>query len=219
MARLYSLVIFDMDGVLADSSIGHALAYAELWSRLGIAAPPYATLAGRRTVEVVAEVTRALAPSTEKLDEWVRFKQDQARRHLAQVSSLYPDTLPVLDALDNAGLSFAVATGASRMTAELILAHAGGVSRFRSVVTGDDVTLGKPAPETYLKVLAATGQPADAALTVEDSEAGLRSGLDAGTWACSVRTGITARDDRFVGALGDLKGLLRLLGLAASCPG
>jgi HAD superfamily hydrolase (TIGR01509 family) len=215
----YSLIIFDMDGVLADSSPAHAGAFEELWSRLGIEGPSYAALAGRRTAEAITDVTRALAPSEAALREWISFKQAEARRRLAEKSSLFADTIPVLDAIQKAGISCAVATGASRVTTELILAPAGGLSRFCSVIAAEDVNVGKPAPDTYLKVLAETGVPAGQCLVVEDSVAGLRAGLDAGAWVSSVRTGITARHDRFVDSFADLRALLGLLGLEAPCPG
>ena len=63
MAR-FSLIIFDMDGVLADSSPCHARAYQDLWKEIGVEGPRYDSIMGRPTGEVIREVTRDLAPTT-----------------------------------------------------------------------------------------------------------------------------------------------------------
>ena len=78
----FPVVVFDLDGVLADSSACHDLAYRELWARIGVEGPPYPTIAGLRTSDAVARVTEALRPSAESLAAWGRFKQERAREYL-----------------------------------------------------------------------------------------------------------------------------------------
>ena len=74
-----TFLIFDMDGVLVDTSAGHARAYQDLWERCGVTGPPYARIAGRPTREVVEHFTRELAPTPAAIEEWAAFKQQRAR--------------------------------------------------------------------------------------------------------------------------------------------
>ncbi len=216
MSRPYDLILFDMDGVLSDSTPAHARAYDDLWRRLQLVGPPYPAVAGRRTCEVVTEVARDLSPTPAQIAEWVRFKQERARHYLDFLPMLFPDSLLALARVEAAGLAMAVGTGASRATTRLILGEAGGEGRFRAVVTADDVREGKPAPETFVTAARLASAAVGRTLVVEDSEAGLVAGIEAGSWVCSVRTGVQLRHPRFVGAFEDLTGLLRHLGLVAN---
>ena len=207
----FSLIVFDMDGVLTDSSAGHARAFAELWSEIGVSSPPaYAEIMGRPTEPVVREFTSHLNPAEADIDRWVAFKQERARRYLNAMES-FPDALPTVAALHHEGVGLALGTGASRRTADQLLAHAGLAAFFPVVVTGDDVRLGKPAPETFTLAIERSGGKPDSTLVIEDSLAGLAAGLAAGAWAASVRTGEKVKHDRFIGAFPDLAALLPLI--------
>ena len=207
----FSLIVFDMDGVLTDSSAGHARAFDELWAEIGVTIPPaYADIMGRPTEPVVREFTRHLDPEDADIHRWVAFKQDRARRYLS-VMATFPDALPSVAALARAGFGLALGTGASRRTTLQLLAHAGLDAFFPVVVTGDDVRLGKPAPETFTLAIERSGGKPDTSLVIEDSLAGLAAGLAAGAWTASVRTGEKVKHNRFVGAFPDLAALLPVI--------
>lgn len=208
------LIVFDLDGVLVDTTPCHEHAFAELWARIGIRGPDYASIAGRTTAEVVAEVTAPLGPSDAERAGWVRFKQERARTLVAEQSAPFPDSAPTLRDLHRQGRRLALGTGASSATAGLVLRHAGLEGFFPVVVTGDDIHRGKPDPETYRLVLARCGTEAEAALVVEDSEAGIAAGLAAGARVVSVRSGLRDGHPRFLEALPDLAALT---GFLAAC--
>jgi hypothetical protein len=52
---------------------------------------------GRPTGEVIREITRDLAPTTEQVEQWVRFKQERARAYLQKETVTFPDTREVLE--------------------------------------------------------------------------------------------------------------------------
>ena len=207
----FQLVIFDMDGVLTDSSPGHARAYQDLWRRIGIKGPAYDAIRGRPTGEVIAELTSALLPDREQLEEWVRFKQDQARRYLSEEPATFPDTVASLVALQKAGMRLAVGTSASRQTTELLLAQDGILSMLDVLVTSEDVSRGKPAPDTYQLALERTKVPASDALVVEDSVAGLQAAAATGAWTAAVRAQCQFAHPLFLGNYPDLRALLMAL--------
>jgi HAD superfamily hydrolase (TIGR01509 family) len=207
----FSLIVFDMDGVLTDSSGGHARAYDDLWADIGLAhPPPYSQISGRPTEPVVRELTAELHPSEEDIRRWVEFKQVRAREYLGQLA-IFADALPVVSALAGEGFRLALGTSASRVTSRMLLQQA-GLDRFFSVmVTGDDVKKGKPAPDTFAQAIEQSGATPPQSLVIEDSSAGIAAGLAAGAFVASVRTGERASHPRFLGAYDDLAALLPVI--------
>ena len=208
--QAFDLIIFDLDGVLVDSSPAHAAAYEALYQALQVPGRPYADIAGRPTRAVVAELLLGREEAPSSLDRWVAFKQAEARRLIERPGLVFADAPDALDALREAGIAVAVGTSASRQTAHAVLRAAGWSDRFRTVVTADDVSAGKPDPEIYLRVLAATGARPRRTLIVEDSGAGLAAGVAAGAWVVSVRTGEVVATDRFLGSFADLDAVVAL---------
>jgi HAD superfamily hydrolase (TIGR01509 family) len=210
MAR-FSLIIFDMDGVLADSSPCHARAYQDLWKEVGVEGPRYDSIMGRPTGEVIREITRDLAPTTEQEEQWIRFKQERARVYLQKETVTFPDTREVLEKLTASGTAIAVGTSASRETAELLLRQIGVLPLIPVLVTSDDVREGKPAPDTYLEAIRRSGGDPDRTLVVEDSLSGLRAATAAGTWSAAVRNNLGFSGPRFLGNFPDLRSLAAMI--------
>ena len=212
MAADTPLIIFDMDGVLVDSSPCHRLAFDNLWQRLGISGPDYDQIAGRRTIEVVREwIPRddGALPSPATIQAGVAFKQERALRYLRQHMTVFEDTLPVLQAVAEAGHTVGLGTGASRTATELVLQRLGSAASFDHVVTADDVRAGKPAPDVFASIIErASADPAET-LVIEDSAVGISAGIAAGARVASVRSGQQLDHPRFVGAYADLAALRR----------
>lgn len=207
----FPLIVFDMDGVLVDSTGFHAQAYQELWSRLGIPnPPPYSVIAGVRTEEAVRTYTVSLHPSANQIAEWVRFKQGRARA-LLQGLAAFPGVMEALEQLSRRDTRLALGTGASRTTTSLLLGQAGLLGFFPVIVTADDVKQGKPDPATYTRAIELSrGDPATS-LVVEDSHAGLLAGAAAGAATANVRTGERIDDRRFLGTFPDVATLVNTL--------
>lgn len=212
-SQRFRLVIFDMDGVLVDTSPHHARIFENLWQEIGIEGPPYESIAGWPTRDIIAKVTAALSPSPARIDAWTLRKQTLARAAIKTEPIAFDDTLPAVHALVRAGIPLALGTGASRPTAELVLERLGLTEVFSPVITATDVARGKPAPDVYLRSLTVHGVPAEEALVIEDSPSGLAAAAASGAWAASVRTGHTLDTPRWFGAYPDLRTLVQDLGL------
>ncbi|MEO8294946.1 MAG: HAD family phosphatase [Gemmatimonadota bacterium] len=209
--RQFDLIVFDMDGVLTDSTSCHSRAYSDLWSRTGIANPPaYETIAGRATAEVVREYTAGLDPAPAEIRAWTRWKQERAREYL-QKSSAFPDALPALETLSSLGFHLALGTGASAATARMLLNQGGLDVYLPVIVTADDVSRGKPHPETYARAITLSAGTPEKSLVVEDSASGLVAGAAAGAWTASVRSGEQVDDPNFIGIFPDLGSLLTVI--------
>ena len=74
----------------------------------------------------------------------------------------------------------AVATSSPRATAEFLLREADIYELFNALVTGDDVTKGKPAPDIFELAAERLGVPPQHCVVFEDSPAGIRAAAAAG---------------------------------------
>ena len=205
------LVIFDLDGVLVDTSPWHAAAFDELWRQLGVDGPPYATIAGYRTEESIAKFTAALEPSAADIDAWAEQKRRLAREIVAEAPIVFEDTREAIERLRRAGLRLAVGTAASPESARASLARLGAGNVFAPIVTAADVARGKPDPEVYLRAMRDAGVRPDEAVVIEDSRTGLAAAVASGAFTASVRTGEPSESPRFLGAFPDLASLARVL--------
>ena len=212
--RVFDLLIFDMDGVLVNTSPCHRRAYQDLWEKIGIAGPPYEVIVGKTTSEVVDEFTKDLRPSTKQKSEWVEFKQMAARTYLSTDNISYSDSASCLATLAACGIPTALGTSASRYNTDMIVDRLGFADFFGIVVTAEDVTAGKPSPDIFLRAIARSGASPERTLVVEDSAAGLKAAAAAKTYAASVRTGEKIADPKFIGSFSNLNELLLEIGIA-----
>lgn len=183
-------VLFDMDGVLVDSTEVHLQAWATVLDAHGIAAPPggIATLFGRPGREAVAELldrpvddaaTRQVLAELDRLSDGLMAERGDGGLVVPGVRRLVAD-------LAAAGWRMAVATSAKRAPAVQALGEL--AEAFEVMVTADDVARGKPDPEPYLAAAEGLGVAPPASVVVEDAVAGVLAGRRAGARVVAVPT-------------------------------
>ena len=209
----FSLIIFDMDGVLVDTTPCHERAYQELWRKIGIAGPAYRNIAGMKTVEVVSKYTKQLIPSEKSIKEWVLFKQLRAGKYISNELVVYNDSVACLKSIVKLKVKIALATGASRKNCSIILKKLGIGELFSVIITGDDVQKGKPSPEVFLSAMNQVDLVPDKTLIVEDSLSGLQSAISSKAYVASVRSGNKIEAPKFIGKFRDLQEMSLKLGL------
>lgn len=174
-------VIFDMDGVLVASGSAHDASWRAVARRHGIqiSAADFKAAFGRTSRDIVR-----LWWGEGLSDEQVRAIDDEKELIYRElITGMVPLTIGLretLARLGEAGIPLAVATSGPRENAELVLRESRLASAFRVVVTGADVSRGKPAPDCFL--LAAErlrAAPADC-VVVEDAPVGIEAALAAG---------------------------------------
>jgi HAD superfamily hydrolase (TIGR01509 family) len=101
---------------------------------------------------------------------------------LAEGTPLVPGVLDLLDALDAAGIPYAVGSNGSDRKMQVTLGqHPGLLDRFRDrLFSGQTLGAPKPAPDLYLHAARALGQPPAACAVIEDSPTGVRAAAAAG---------------------------------------
>ena len=186
-------IIFDFDGVIADTEPLHFRAFQQVLEGIGLSLSEtdyYADYLGfdDRGCFITALAANGRPTPAETIRSLMEQKAvaylDAVRRHLI--------VLPGVPAfVRQASLQYplAIASGALRPEIELILHTIGLRDCFQQITSAEDVASGKPDPEPFLLTLerlnksdgiAAAPILPDECLVIEDSIPGIRSGKTAG---------------------------------------
>lgn len=225
-------VIFDFDGVLADSEPLHLAAFQQVLGTIGIALTPdeyYARYLGFSDRDAFVHVCRdrGVPLDAARLETLLAVKQEIFPTLVGE-HGLYPGAGELID-LVAASVPVAIASGALRHEIELLLDKGGLSGRVPIIVAAGETPRSKPHPDPYaraVELLRAGGRlphdaPASAIVAIEDSEWGLQSARGAGLRTIGVTTSYPA--DRLPSADLTVSGLAaitlpRLEALAAGQP-
>src|SRR6266404_2044276 len=177
-------VLFDLDGVLVDSTPAVARVWAGWAHEHGFDPDEVVKKAhGRPSITTIRE----LLPNTDHAAE----DREVERREIADTDGVVPlpGAMELLQALPLE--RWAIVTSCTRALAHVRIAAA-GLPKPKHLVTSTDVKNGKPAPEPYLKGAQMLGVPAGECIVIEDAPAGIRAGKAAGARVIALRT--TASD-------------------------
>ncbi|MCY4507541.1 MAG: HAD family phosphatase, partial [Acidobacteria bacterium] len=150
-------VIFDFDGVLADSEPLHLRAYQDVLAERGMtlgAADYYDRYLGFDDDGVFRTVCRdqGLVLDDETLAGLIRVKGERFEALAGQGEALFPGAADCIRRVA-AEAPIAIASGALAPEIETVLAAADLRRHFRAVVASGDTPTSKPAPDPYLRAL------------------------------------------------------------------
>jgi sugar-phosphatase len=185
-------VLFDLDGVLVDSTPAVERVWAGWAAEHGFDSQTVTHMAhGRPSISTI----RDLLPNGDVETE----NREVERREIEDVAGVVPlpGTLEVLAALPQH--RWTIVTSCTRRLAEVRL-RAAGLPVPAKMVTSTDIANGKPHPEPYLKGAAALGIAASDCIVIEDAGAGIRSGKAAGARVIALRTTSPEEELRAAGA-------------------
>jgi mannitol-1-/sugar-/sorbitol-6-phosphatase len=173
-------LLFDMDGVLVDSTPAVARVWTVWANRFGLNPAEVVRQAhGRPSIATIRE----LLPSADHRAE----DQVIEKAEIEDVQDIValPGTKQLLDALPPD--RFAVVTSATHPLAVVRL-QAAGFAIPKHLVTASDIQRGKPDPEPYLRGAQILGVPPADCVVIEDAPAGIQSGKAAGCRVLALRT-------------------------------
>jgi HAD superfamily hydrolase (TIGR01509 family) len=210
------LVIFDCDGVLVDSEPLTDAVMQKSFTQYGLALPieDINSLFVGGTMSGAMEQARALGAALP--DHWLKEIYDKIYSVLAAQVEIVPGVSDVLDALDLAGIGYAVGSNGRTRKMEITLGRTGLLDRFQGrIFSAQDCAAPKPAPDVYLKAAANAGiAPADC-VVIEDSATGARAAGAAhmrcfGYCAQTPRERLVGECDALFSTMDALPGLLGL---------
>jgi HAD superfamily hydrolase (TIGR01509 family) len=180
-------VLFDFDGVLADTENVHVASWERTFERMGL---DVETDVCARAVEVddralLRDVFGRLGIASGDVDGWVHRKQELTVTMLRDAPRLYPGVAGLVERLRGRA-RLAVVSGTWRENVATVLEAAGLAGAFDLIVGKEDVEAVKPDPEAYRLALKRLRVKASEAVALEDSATGLESARAAGIRAVAV---------------------------------
>ena len=177
MSSAFRAVIFDLDGVLADSETWWNQIDAKLLGEHGVTyrGEYHRNVLGvsyRLAVEFYKNAFH-LSAAVEKL---MQRRGEIATEFFANHVGLFPSAKSTLQELEQMKMRLAVATSSVGASAHPFLNRSGITSFFDVILTGDKIERGKPHPDIYLRVAEKLGVPANGCLVIEDALSGVAAG-------------------------------------------
>lgn len=202
-------VIFDMDGVLVDSSAAHY----EAWRRLGEhEGKPFSEELFQQTFGMhngqILPLWLGSGASQTEMDRLANWKEATYRELAAEMMQPVPGVLDLIERLHQADVPMAVGSSGPLPNIRLILRTLGVENRFQVLSTGEDVTHGKPDPEVFLVAARRLGISPGRCLVVEDAPQGVEAARRAGMAVLAISSSRPAQDlpaDRVVASFEGLQ--------------
>jgi HAD superfamily hydrolase (TIGR01509 family) len=191
-------VVFDFDGVMFDSETpeyeshrriyercGATLTVEDWCDQVGVWSGDWAQRWHRRLDGLIAG-----APS---FDDY----QVEKKRIFAELAPLDPmaGISELLDLLNAAGIPVGIASSSPARWVVPAATRLSIASRVQVIVTADDVSERKPAPDLYLEAVKRLGVEADRSVAIEDSAPGVAAAVAAGLWTVAIPHHLTAAHD------------------------
>ncbi len=195
-------VIFDLDGLMADSEPLAKWAWSQTLARYDreLDDQTFREVQGMRVAEssrIFCERFSLPIGPEQAMSERDELFLEAVPTHLRPRSGLYS----LLDELAARGLGLGVATSGHRRYVTLAMRTLELDGRFQAVAAGDEVERGKPAPDIYLLAAGRLGVPPERCLALEDAPLGVEAAVAAGMTCVAVPSQWTAASE-FPGAAG-----------------
>lgn len=189
-------VIFDLDGVLADTEPFSIEAGRMTMKEHGIKLTPEETKRafGRTDLDISAHAIK-LRNLDLKPEVLVRKKDRIYSGLIKGKLKPMPGVRELLKALKKRGVPFAVASSGTPEKIGATLSELGFDGLFDIIVSASDITKGKPNPEIFLKAAEKIGAKPENCLVVEDAQAGIEAAKAAGMRCLALKSPNTYGQD------------------------
>jgi HAD superfamily hydrolase (TIGR01509 family) len=184
---MLKLIIFDLDGVLVDSKDIHYEALNKALVDFGETPIPYEEHISIYDGKPTKEKLRIKGVDKTKHVLINDRKQSYTTDLLESKLAVNGRLVDLFKRLKEEGFIIAVSSNSIRYTIQLVLFKIGVMRYVDHIVSNQDVELGKPHPEMYLKsMLHSKVGPRDT-LIIEDSYVGRQAAFNSGAYLCAVR--------------------------------
>ena len=181
-------VLWDLDGVLVDSTPYHFEAYRRLAADHGreLTLAEFRDLIGLRNEAILRRLFGELAP--EEAARRAARKESLFRELIAGNVEGLPGAAELVARLRDEGVPMAIVSSTPRANIELVLRSLGLREAFGALVGEEDAGRGKPDPEGFLVASERLGAAPGGCVVLEDAPAGIQAAKAAGMRAIGVTT-------------------------------
>jgi len=208
------LLVFDLDGTLADTKADLALSVNAMREYMRLDPLPFelvTSYVGHGVSVLIRRVLGDQAPESE-VQKGLAFFLDHYSKHLLDKTVAYPGVREALEGLGNRQL--AVLTNKSTDFSRAVLAGLGLSRYFFEIHGGDSFARKKPDPMGLQALMSRAAASPEKTLMVGDSDTDVRTGRNAGAWTCGLTYGFSpqsleaVRPDLLLDNLRDLPPLI-----------
>ena len=191
-----SLLVFDLDGTLAETAADLMGALNFILRREGLAPLPLARARAMIGAGARMLIARGFAASNRplpasELERLFRDFLDYYDAHICDESILFPGVEAALDRFAAAGYKFAICTNKLERSSHLLLGRLGVADRFAFICGQDTFGVAKPDPRPLLETIARAGGKPGRTIMVGDSKTDLDTARAAGVTVIGVDFGYT----------------------------
>ncbi|MBL7125122.1 MAG: HAD family phosphatase [Dehalococcoidales bacterium] len=174
-------VIWDMDGVIADTAPYHLSAWQEVFQEMGVkfTKEDFRHSFGQRNDTIIRN-TMGEETSQEEIDAISGKKEASFRRRIEQNLKPLPGVIKLITSLKKHGFKIALASSAPIENIQLLSTGLGIENYFQTIISDKDVTEGKPSPQGFLLAAQRLGVEPKKCIVIEDSVAGVTAAKRAG---------------------------------------
>lgn len=182
--------VFDLDGVLIDSGPYHYESWKQLARLYGLDFPEslFRETFGMPNFLILPRLFRKPDMSVEEIRRLSDQKEELFRKVAGKADLWLPGARECLERLKQSGIPLALYTSTPRSNVLFFKQNLGLDRYFKVIITGDDVSRGKPDPEGFLLAMDALHCPPEQCVIFEDSPAGIEAGRKAGAIVVALTT-------------------------------
>ncbi len=182
-------VLFDMDGVIADTLHYHYLAWQHMFEKHGgsISKDTVLLHEGRKSSEMLPILMRESGVRIPEgsQDQFIEDKRTFYRK-IARISH-YPKSFEVVKTLKRRGFKVALVTASALENTKHVLGPE-QQALFDLILTGDDIDRAKPDPEPYLTAAKRLGLKPVECVVIENAPLGIEAAKAAGMYCFAIET-------------------------------
>jgi beta-phosphoglucomutase family hydrolase len=167
-------VVWDLDGVIADTAEYHYQAWKDVFSkrRVKYSKADFMPFFGRRHDTIIKAVLGDHLPKNE-LEEITEEKQRNYRRRVADNIREMPGAVPLIKSLYKHEIKQAIASSAVPENIEILIRGLGITECFQAIVHGMEVEEGKPSPQIFRLAAKRLKVKPENCAVIEDAVAGV----------------------------------------------
>jgi len=180
-------VIWDLDGVIADTAPYHSEAWQWVFRQQGIdfTEEDFKASFGLRNDSIIRRIWGEEVSQAE-IDAIAREKEKNFRQRIGQNIKPLPGVVALMKALTESGFGLAIVSSTPLENVRLVIGGLGISHYFRHIIAEKDVTEGKPSPQGFLLAAERLGIKPHNCIVIEDAVAGVAAARRAGMHCLAV---------------------------------
>ena len=174
-------VIWDMDGVIADTALYHLKAWQEVFQKreAKFTDEDFRRHFGQRN-DTIIRTTLGEGISPSEIEAIASEKEANYRQRVRRNIRPLPGAVKLIRSLKEHGFGVALATSAPIENIQLVMQGLGIEDSFQAIVSGREVKEGKPSPQGFLLAAKKLGVEPGNCIVIEDAPAGITAAKRAG---------------------------------------